>query len=119
MLTDRQRRKLGRTVVNAARAVGYQNAGTFEFLMDDKERFYFLEANTRLQVEHPVTEMITGLDLVKLQIEIARGEKLRIPLNLGLDPSDTHLNSHDNKKTVLNIMSAFFFEFLESLAGLS
>ena len=76
VLTDRQRRKLGRMVVDAARAVGYQNAGTFEFLMDDRERFYFLEANTRLQVEHPVTEMVTSVDIVKEQIRIASGDSL-------------------------------------------
>jgi acetyl-CoA carboxylase biotin carboxylase subunit len=75
-LTDKMRRKMGSLVVDAARAVQYTNAGTFEFLMDSGGRFYFMEVNTRLQVEHPVTEMVTGVDIVKEQIRIAAGERL-------------------------------------------
>src|SRR6187397_829964 len=75
-LTEKQRRKLGGAVVDAARAVQYTNAGTFEFLLDDEQNFYFLEVNTRVQVEHPVTEFITGTDIVKEQIRVAAGERL-------------------------------------------
>ena len=63
--------------VRAAQAVDYVNAGTIEFLVDKDKNFYFLEMNTRLQVEHPVTEMVTGIDIVKEQIRIARGRQLR------------------------------------------
>jgi acetyl-CoA carboxylase, biotin carboxylase subunit len=77
-LTDKMRRRMGGVVVDAARAVQYTNAGTFEFLMDSGGRFYFMEVNTRLQVEHPVTEMVTGVDIVKEQIRIAAGERLSV-----------------------------------------
>jgi acetyl-CoA carboxylase biotin carboxylase subunit len=75
-LTEKMRRRMGSIVIDAARAVQYTNAGTFEFLMDPQGHFYFMEANTRLQVEHPVTEMVTGIDIVKEQIRIANGAKL-------------------------------------------
>ncbi len=75
-LTPSQRNRIGDAAVNAAKAIGYANAGTVEFLMDKKGDFYFLEMNKRLQVEHCITEMVTGIDIVKLQIAIASGEKL-------------------------------------------
>src|SRR5262245_48691061 len=75
-LTSEVRSRMGSMVVAAARAVGYTNAGTFEFLMDGDGRIYYMETNTRLQVEHPVTEMVTGIDIVKEQIRIAAGERL-------------------------------------------
>ena len=80
------RQKMGQVAVRAAQAVEYVNAGTIEFLVDKEKNFYFLEMNTRLQVEHPVTEMVTGVDIVKEQIRIARGRQMRYA------QEDIHLN---------------------------
>lgn len=75
-ISEELRRKMGETAVRAAKAVGYENAGTIEFLLDKNKNFYFMEMNTRIQVEHPVTEAVTDLDLIKEQICIAAGERL-------------------------------------------
>src|SRR5208283_110592 len=82
------RRRMGEVAVRVAQAAEYTNAGTVEFLVDQQKNFYFLEMNTRLQVEHPVTELITGLDLVHLQIRIAAGEKLPFA------QKDVHIRGH-------------------------
>jgi acetyl-CoA carboxylase, biotin carboxylase subunit len=88
VLTEDLRKKMGECAVNVAIACNYVGAGTVEFLLDENKNFYFLEMNTRLQVEHPVTEMITGKDLVKEQINIAFGEKLSFSQN------DLFINGH-------------------------
>lgn len=76
VMTEELRRKMGEAAVKAAKVCGYQNAGTIEFLVDANRDFYFMEMNTRIQVEHPVTEFVTGIDLVKSQIKVASGEPL-------------------------------------------
>ena len=77
-INEELRQKMGETAVRAAKAVGYESAGTIEFLLDKSGEFYFMEMNTRIQVEHPVTEMVTGLDLIKEQIRIAEGLELSV-----------------------------------------
>ncbi|MDD9909075.1 MAG: ATP-grasp domain-containing protein [Ahrensia sp.] len=88
VLTTKLRDAMGQAAVDAARAIDYRGAGTVEFLLGDDGGFYFLEMNTRLQVEHPVTEMITGLDLVALQLQVARGEPL------GFEQGNVALSGH-------------------------
>jgi len=87
-LPDKVRKTMGEAAVRVAQSVGYQNAGTVEFLVDKENHFYFLEMNTRLQVEHPVTEEITGIDLVHLMLKIASGERLPI------SQADVKLSGH-------------------------
>ena len=77
ILNEEARKKMGEIAVKAVKEIGYSNAGTIEFLVDKNKDFYFMEMNTRVQVEHPVTEMVTGVDIIKEQIKIASGEKLR------------------------------------------
>ncbi|MGN0373387.1 MAG: acetyl-CoA carboxylase biotin carboxylase subunit [Enterocloster sp.] len=78
VISPELRRQMGETAVRAAKAVGYENAGTIEFLLDKNKNFYFMEMNTRIQVEHPVTEMVSGMDLIKEQIRVAAGEPLSV-----------------------------------------
>ena len=87
-LDDELRRRMGEAAVKAAKAAGYVNAGTIEFLLEKNNNFYFMEINTRIQVEHPVTEWVTGIDLVKEQIRIASGKKL------SYSQEDVHLSGH-------------------------
>lgn len=87
-ISEELRREMGETAVRAAKAVGYENAGTIEFLLDKNKNFYFMEMNTRIQVEHPVTEFVSGIDLIKAQIRVAAGE------HLSVSQEDIHIQGH-------------------------
>ncbi len=82
VIDEKLRKRISKAAQDAADSIGYQSLGTFEFLVDNEKRFYFMEANTRVQVEHPITEMVYGVDLIKEQIKIASGEKLSFPHDL-------------------------------------
>ena len=75
-INDKTRKKMGQVAVKAVKEIGYTNVGTIEFLVDKNQDFYFMEMNTRVQVEHPITEMVTGIDIIKEQIKIASGQKM-------------------------------------------
>lgn len=98
-IDEKFRRKIIKSVEDAAHFIGYQSLGTFEFLVDARKKFYFMEANTRVQVEHPITEMVYGIDLIKEQIKIAAGEKLSLSHDLRLNGHsiECRINAEDSK----------------------
>lgn len=96
LMTPELREKMGNAAVNAAKAVNYEGAGTVEFLVDDDRNFYFMEMNTRIQVEHPVTEEITGIDLIEQQIRVAAGEKIDLtPITFSNHSIECRINAED------------------------
>lgn len=104
IITEDIRCKIGECAVKAAKAVNYENAGTIEFLLDENFNFYFIEMNTRIQVEHPVTEMVTGIDLIKEQIKIAAGLKLsynQSEINIKGHSIECRINAEDPSKNFL------------------
>lgn len=98
-IDEKLRKKIIKSVQEAAHFIGYQSLGTFEFLLDERKRFYFMEANTRVQVEHPITEMAYGIDLIKEQIKIAAGEKLFLSSDLKLKGHsiECRINAEDSE----------------------
>jgi acetyl-CoA carboxylase biotin carboxylase subunit len=96
LMTEELRERMGAAATNAAKAVNYEGAGTVEFLVDDDHNFYFMEMNTRIQVEHPVTEEVTGVDLIELQLRVAAGEEIpAIPLDFNYHAIECRINAED------------------------
>jgi acetyl-CoA carboxylase biotin carboxylase subunit len=110
-IDDKLRKRIAKAAQEAAHSIGYQSLGTFEFLVDKEKKFFFMEANTRVQVEHPITEMVYGIDLIKEQIRIAAGEKLSIPQDLQMSGHsiECRINAEDPETF---IPSAGQIEFL-------
>ena len=103
VISEELRRRMGEMAIRAAKAVNYENAGTIEFLLDKDKQFYFMEMNTRIQVEHPVTEMVTGLDLIKEQIRVAAGERLSAEqkdIRISGHAIECRINAEDRKSVV-------------------
>lgn len=101
IVDDKMRKRMGDLAVKAARFVGYISAGTIEFLVDEENNFYFMEMNTRIQVEHPITEMVTGMDILKEQIRIAGGESLRVTqkeIRISGHSIECRINAEDSEK---------------------
>ncbi|WP_350342869.1 acetyl-CoA carboxylase biotin carboxylase subunit [Proteinivorax tanatarense] len=104
VMTKELRDKMGQAAVNAAQYVGYKNAGTIEFLLDNHNNFYFMEMNTRIQVEHPVTEFITGVDLIKEQVKIAAGQQLKLlqeDIKISGHAIECRINAEDPKRNFM------------------
>ena len=103
-INNRMRERMGALAVKGIKRIGYRNAGTVEFIMDQEKKFFFMEMNTRIQVEHPVTELVTGIDLVKEQIKIASGERLSISqrdIELKGCAIEARINAEDSEKNFL------------------
>ena len=118
VIDSRLREKMGAIAVKAVKEVGYTNVGTIEFLVDKNKDFYFMEMNTRIQVEHPVTEMVTGLDLIKEQIRIASGEKMKYrqrDINFNGHSLEARINAENPYKNFMpSLLLGVLLEFLYS-----
>ena len=121
ILTPEKRAEMGMAAVKAAEAIQYDNAGTVEFIYTDKDEFYFLEVNTRLQVEHPVTEMVTGFDLVELQIKVAQGEPIGIAqeeVNFTGHAVECRLYAEDPKNSYLPVTGKILHWNAQEIEGI-